>query len=465
MSYTLKYTGSEIDDILDRAVAGGEIDTELAGKQDTLTFDNVPTDGSNNPVKSGGVYDYLAALQIRASATPGAMASFSDGAAGMPVKSLAISIEPAQSGSGDPAPDNIRPISGWTGANITVAGENLCESVEDGTFDSSASKEANAVRARIGNFVTLKAGKTYVIKGTSRIGKIVQISYQFWTTNTFGGNTRISDSGWQDVPCSITPSSDTYCTFVIRYTDNSNISADDLSFIFVEIGNTINIDWTDEAGTVYGGTLNVTTGVLTVNYKMLEAQNITWTQYTGSVGFKDAEIVANKATTIFCSHYRSKNTVSGWTELSDGDIGKALSTNVIRIIDAAHDTDLAAWNAYVAAQKTANTPVQILISLNTPVTYQLTPVQVATLLGANNIWADCGEVTELTYIADPALYIQNAIGNGGGLMLSMSAPAISPSITPSIQHAEAVVDILSDEPEAEEPAEEAEEQTEEAEEE
>lgn len=55
MSYTLKYTGSEIDDILDRAVAGGEIDTELAGKQDVLTFDDAPTAGSSNPVKSGGI--------------------------------------------------------------------------------------------------------------------------------------------------------------------------------------------------------------------------------------------------------------------------------------------------------------------------------------------------------------------------------------------------------------------------
>lgn len=33
-----------------------ELTTLLNGKQDTLTFDNVPTQGSNNPVKSGGVY-------------------------------------------------------------------------------------------------------------------------------------------------------------------------------------------------------------------------------------------------------------------------------------------------------------------------------------------------------------------------------------------------------------------------
>lgn len=33
-----------------------DLTTLLAGKQDTLTFDNVPTENSNNPVKSGGVY-------------------------------------------------------------------------------------------------------------------------------------------------------------------------------------------------------------------------------------------------------------------------------------------------------------------------------------------------------------------------------------------------------------------------
>ena len=32
----------------------------LAGKQNVLTFDNVPTSGSNNPVKSGGIFSYIA---------------------------------------------------------------------------------------------------------------------------------------------------------------------------------------------------------------------------------------------------------------------------------------------------------------------------------------------------------------------------------------------------------------------
>lgn len=36
---------------------------KLATKQDTLTFDNTPTENSNNPVKSGGVYSAIANLE------------------------------------------------------------------------------------------------------------------------------------------------------------------------------------------------------------------------------------------------------------------------------------------------------------------------------------------------------------------------------------------------------------------
>lgn len=47
--------GTSID--LTEYYTSTQVDNLLAGKQDKLTFDNVPTDGSNNPVKSDGVYD------------------------------------------------------------------------------------------------------------------------------------------------------------------------------------------------------------------------------------------------------------------------------------------------------------------------------------------------------------------------------------------------------------------------
>ena len=56
-------TFSTVDHSGEKLVIKSEMDTALAGKQDTLTFDNAPTDGSNNPVKSDGIYDALAGKQ------------------------------------------------------------------------------------------------------------------------------------------------------------------------------------------------------------------------------------------------------------------------------------------------------------------------------------------------------------------------------------------------------------------
>lgn len=55
----------------------------------------------------------------------GTIASFTDGADDVEVKSLTVHIEPVQAGSGDPSPDNVRPISGWTGANISHSGADM----------------------------------------------------------------------------------------------------------------------------------------------------------------------------------------------------------------------------------------------------------------------------------------------------------------------------------------------------
>ena len=52
-------------------------------------------------------------------AVSGEIASFSDGADDIPVKNLTVNIKPTQSGTGDPSPNNVRPISGRTGTTIT----------------------------------------------------------------------------------------------------------------------------------------------------------------------------------------------------------------------------------------------------------------------------------------------------------------------------------------------------------
>lgn len=50
------YTQTEIDTMVDNFYTKTEANALLDAKQDTLTFDNAPTENSTNPVKSGGVY-------------------------------------------------------------------------------------------------------------------------------------------------------------------------------------------------------------------------------------------------------------------------------------------------------------------------------------------------------------------------------------------------------------------------
>jgi len=62
-------------------------------------------------------YDVCAPL-IEESVGPDNTVSFADGANNAPVKSLTAQIDPVQTGSGDPSPSNVRPITGWTGCKI-----------------------------------------------------------------------------------------------------------------------------------------------------------------------------------------------------------------------------------------------------------------------------------------------------------------------------------------------------------
>ena len=63
--------------------------------------------------------DYETALSyIPTKTVSGAIASFNDGAGGLNLKSLKVAITATQSGSGTPAPDNIRPIIGVSECNV-----------------------------------------------------------------------------------------------------------------------------------------------------------------------------------------------------------------------------------------------------------------------------------------------------------------------------------------------------------
>jgi hypothetical protein len=57
----------------------------------------------------------------------------------------------------------------------------------------------------------------------------------------------------------------------------------------------------------------------------------------------------------------------------------------------------------------SNNNIQFCYELATPTTIQLTPTQVSSLLGQNNIWANCGKINKAVYIRDLNIVINNLL--------------------------------------------------------
>lgn len=91
---------------------------------ETLEVDDALDETSVNPVQNQAIQNALWNM-LPVDTASGAIASFPDGADNVPVKSLVVQIEPIQEGSGDPSPDNVRPISGHTGVNISHSGADM----------------------------------------------------------------------------------------------------------------------------------------------------------------------------------------------------------------------------------------------------------------------------------------------------------------------------------------------------
>lgn len=163
------------------------------------------------------------------------------------------------------------------------------------------------------------------------------------------------------------------------------------------------------AGTVYGGTVDVVSGVLTVTHKayVITDTSVLTDATSSDPGFRVrfAGHTANDTTTALrpyqlCSHAS--------VVANAGNIGSnkgagfqvyPSSTYIYFYLGTGYDT-LQATKDYCDAQITNGTPVTFLWELATPQTYQLTPAQVEALLGVNYVWADAGDVT-LQYGTSP----------------------------------------------------------------
>lgn len=399
-----------------------------------------------------------------------------------PLKSLTATITPKQSGSGDPSPDNVRPISGWDSVSASVCGRNLLRgnnllgSNENKIFGWELNGHGNPdIQVVDGEECVhigfqMPAGNKYIpsIRHASRVllewGEVeytiscdlkvddeIKIASSTTPLHFHNGetddadpfNTTTVNDGKGFTFVSITPAIGTiipentwvhiehhiktkatgekkwptYRPFIFGAV---RTSADESKFVNVylknykiERGNTPT-DYepytgdtytTDMPETVYGGSLDVVNGVLTVDRAMVDLGTLTW-NYNASWGGYPAfycsvaptgiKVPSTSSTLIgaICSQYTEvkrdylySNNVTAFCIPSDGKVSVRDSR-------------------YTSASdfKTAMNGVRLVYELAEPRTIQLTPTQINTLLGENNLWADSGAVT-VEYWDGPVGYV------------------------------------------------------------
>lgn len=292
------------------------------------------------------------------------------------------------------------PITGWTGLSGGVFDVNLLN--QDGTNTSNGYVH--------GAYLKVYDGSASPASGTWDVMEYVSVKPN--TTYTLSGTTVNSSNGWAEYdinkvqvahgmasvsPFTFTTGANTYFVrFNRNYdTDNQcqiNLGSSALPYVpYTSLP--ISVSWQSEAGTVYGGTVDAVTGVLTVDRRFTTIGDESVSVVSGSA-YANFQIIPtedalrdNSDIVCISSAYLGKS--FNGASASDDNIVFASGGN-IRIKDTSQASKTA------SQYKTDNATVQIVYKLGTPQTYQLTPQQISTLLGNNTVFVDTGSVS-VTY--------------------------------------------------------------------
>lgn len=283
---------------------------------------------------------------------------------------------------------NICPISGWTECKVTRTGKNM---IDDGY---SALKT---------NEVTLPTGTYYLqafitenpSKHTTKSEVYINGEWETVTTPFSADGGRISitgnEFGWlyNNAMQTIVVTSGT-CTIRCNRNDAAmltrrlSLSTEQQTEFSPYVGTTYPISL---GQTVYGGTLDVLTGVLTVTMAMVDLGTLTWTSISGNR--KQCTELTNsiskpssttKKGNLIAERYANANASDLFSDSSLIGIGVNISGYLI------------------ARTSGEDVSGKLVYELATPIEVQLTPTQVELLQGENIIWSD-GEMT-LVYLAD-----------------------------------------------------------------
>jgi hypothetical protein len=305
---------------------------------------------------------------------------------------------------------NICPISGHTQAVVTRTGVNVWdEEWENGRFDIATGNKIGGNGLRTKNLIPVIPNTTYFFtRGDyTGAGSFVILYYDANKSylsydNKFGTTTTVTmpvNAYYINVNIQTTESVTTY-----NHDISINYPATDTDYHEGHV-QSINISL---GQTVYGGTLDVINGVLTVDMAIwaLDSDSVA----DGGYGMPFSAALPQNAKLTTSGNVLSgticnqlKEVVQSTTWGINGTFSRV--TGIYKFYFKINDdvTTIDSLNEYLALH-----PMQFAYPIATPLTIQLDPHEVTALLGSNNVWADTGD-SAVEYRADPTLYVQRKI--------------------------------------------------------
>lgn len=290
--------------------------------------------------------------------------------------------------------ENICPISGRDSAEMTGCGKNLVIGTLANYYVSSQGIMTYDTRYDVA-IAKVFSGKTYAISyDTPTYNAGFFTSYPTTTSTTYN-NSRISGKEKTFVA-----PIDGYVAFRISSGYQYAQCEVDSTPTDYEAPNPQTVTFTFD-NTVYGGTINLDTGVLSVTQKYIVldgSDDEDWFQQPMQNKFRCRCLSVNEAkeskTGYVSSLYQFQGNGtqgSGTQTVNHAFYGQRAEGRIW-----IYDTNI----ADVTALKTmlTSTPMQVVVPLETPTTIQLTPQEINLLKGVNNVWTD-GDTIELTYRA------------------------------------------------------------------
>lgn len=357
-----------------------------------------------------------------------------------------VSWEPTQDGTGDPSPDNIRPIKGRDSVTVNRAdGLRAWKLITlDGTENWAAYMLPNnrgarwylrqsqaladgrkAVTARSSHYKGATGTQTYNGDvGVSAYDSSVQIydsdraasslsDWKSYLADQYAAGTPVQVVYKLAKPVVVPDANGIFFSEQPAQGGSGDPSPDNIRPILlnnaVQAGQTTTLTLPH---TIYGGTVDAVTGDGQETWKLLtldgtETWNSMSTVVSGKYGFYmfaeniQSAISPSQKGGIVCNKYATK-TADDTYRVQVGISVEAYPHNYFRIYDDAYaDKGVDTWKSYLAAQYAAGTPVQVCYKLATPTPITATGAQpIPALSGINAVLTDADKLT-VTGRADP----------------------------------------------------------------